>query len=45
MAGDQGSGFEMEGHRGTYSGFTTLMYWGAIASFVVAAAVVLLIAS
>lgn len=45
MAANGDSGFEMEAHEGTYSGFTVLMKWGTIASLAAAAVVVLLIAS
>jgi hypothetical protein len=40
-----GSGFEMKAHEQTYSGFLGLLKYGAIASFLVAALVVFLIAS
>ena len=36
---------DMTAHSGTYSGFLGLMKYGAIASFIVAAIVVLIIAS
>jgi Bacterial aa3 type cytochrome c oxidase subunit IV len=39
------SGFEMKAHEQTYSGFLGLLKYGAIASFVVAAIVIFLIAS
>jgi hypothetical protein len=45
MAGHGDSGFEMQAHEGTYSGFIGLMKWGTILSAIVAAFVVLLIAS
>jgi hypothetical protein len=45
MAGHGDSGFEMKAHEGTYSGFLGLMKWGTIISVILAAIVVLLIAS
>lgn len=39
------SGFEMKAHEQTYVGFTKLLKYGAIASFLVAAIVVYLLAS
>ena len=36
---------DMKAHEGTYGGFLGLMKYGAIASFVIAAIVVLIIAS
>lgn len=42
MAGQAG---DLNAHEGTYGGFLGLMKYGAIASFVVAAIVVLIIAS
>lgn len=45
MAANGESGFDLKAHEGTYSGFTALFKWGTIAAFVIAAFVVLLIAS
>ncbi len=45
MAANGESGFDLKAHEGTYSGFTTLFKWGTVVSFIVAAFVVLLIAS
>ena len=45
MAADGGSKMNLQAHEGTYSGFISLMKIGTIASVVVAAIVVLLIAS
>lgn len=42
---DTGSGFELKPHESTYSWFTGLMKYGAIASFAIAAIVVLILAS
>lgn len=42
MAGQAG---DLKAHEGTYGGFLGLMKYGAIASFIVAAIVVLIIAS
>ena len=39
------SGFELNAHESTYSGFIGLMKYGAVASFVVAAIVVVILAS
>jgi hypothetical protein len=36
---------ELNAHEGTYHGFTKMMLWGTVASFVVAAFVVSLLAS
>lgn len=40
-----GSGFELNAHESTYSGFIGLIKYGAIASFVIAAIVVVILAS
>jgi hypothetical protein len=40
-----GTGMEMKGHERTYTGFLSLLKYGTIAAFVVAAIVVILIAS
>lgn len=40
-----GSNFELKPHESTYSGFIGLIKYGAIASFVIAAAVVVFLAS
>lgn len=45
MAADGDSGFDTTSHLGSYSGFTALMKWGTILSFIAAAIVVLIIAS
>ncbi|MBU3076500.1 aa3-type cytochrome c oxidase subunit IV [Sphingomonas quercus] len=45
MVAEHDSGFELSAHEGTYSGFTALMKWGTIISFICAAVVVLIIAS
>jgi hypothetical protein len=45
MTANGENGFEIKAHEGTYSGFTALMKWGTIISFIVAALVVLIIAS
>jgi hypothetical protein len=39
-----GKGSDFQAHERTYSGFITLFKWGAVASFIVAAIVILLIA-
>lgn len=39
------SGNDMESAKETYSGFTVLIKWGTISAFVVAAIVVVMIAS
>jgi hypothetical protein len=41
----QGSGFEMNAHEKTYGSFLNLLKYGAVASFLVAAIVVYIIAS
>lgn len=38
-----GSNGDLKAHEQTYSGFTAMMKWGTIASFIVGAIVVLLI--
>lgn len=45
MAANGNGDFEMGAHEGTYSGFTALMKWGTVASLIVTAIVVLIIAS
>lgn len=40
-----GSNGDMKAHSETYSGFTAMMKWGTIASFLVGAIVVLLISN
>ncbi len=39
------SGFELKAHESTYSGFIGLIKYGAIASFAIAAIVVVILAS
>ena len=41
----QGSSYEMKAHERTYGSFLKLLKYGAVASFIVAAIVVYLIAS
>lgn len=45
MAADTGGAKEFRAHEDTYRFFTGLMKWGTVISFVVAAIVVLVIAS
>lgn len=45
MVADHEGGFDLKAHEGTYAGFTALMKWGTILSFLAAAIVVLIIAS
>jgi hypothetical protein len=45
MAGNGESGFEMKAHQKDYGKFLWLFKWGTIASVIVAAIVVLLIAN
>lgn len=45
MATDGETGFDIRAHEGTYSGFLVLFKWGAVACAIIAAIVVVLIAS
>ena len=42
---DAGSGFELKAHESTYSRFIGLMKYGAVASFVITAIVVVILAT
>lgn len=43
MQGFMGSNGDLNAHEQTYSGFTALMKWGAVATFIVGMIVILII--